>query len=203
MRPLLILDCDEVILRFAAPFRQWLRDTQGMELRFTSFSLTRDLRRIADGSPVTVEEFPALLNGFFADGQELQAPVPGVADALAGLSCDMDIVVLTNIADVHRARRASVLRRAGLDFPVHANRGPKGAAVAALAQGRRAIFVDDLPPHHQSVADLAGAVGRLHMVADPVLRPLIAPAPAAHARIDDWHAAAPWIRAHIEEGTGA
>jgi len=203
VRPLLILDCDEVILHFAAPFQQWLRETQDMELTFNSFSLTKNLRRIADDSLVAAEEFPALLDGFFAGGQELQQPVPGVVEALADLRKDMDIAVLTNIADAHSAMRISVLRRAGLDLPVHANRGPKGAAVAKMAQGRRAVFVDDLPPHHQSVADLAAAVGRLHMVADPVLRPLIAPAQAAHARIDDWPQAAPWIRARIEEGTGA
>ena len=59
-------------------------------------------------------------------------------------------------------------------------------------------FVDDLPPHHASVAQHAAHVGRLHMVADPALRGLIPAAPDAHARIDGWREADPWIRQWME-----
>jgi hypothetical protein len=60
------------------------------------------------------------------------------------------------------------------------------------------VFVDDLPPHHSSAAKHAPAVGRLHMVADATLRDLIPAAPDAHARIDSWKDAVPWIRARLE-----
>ena len=32
-RPLLISDCDEVLLHMVAPFRDWLAETQGIEFR--------------------------------------------------------------------------------------------------------------------------------------------------------------------------
>jgi hypothetical protein len=192
-RPLLILDCDEVILRFAAPFRQWLAGHRGIELRFDSFALVGNMRHREDGRPVAPALFPALLDGFFAEGQHLQTPVEGVVESLGRLSQRMEIVCLTNVPEAHAGIRAEVLRRHGLDIPVHANDGPKGRMVRDLAGKRRAVFVDDLPPHHASVARHAAHVGRLHMVADAELRALIPAAPDAHARIDGWAEAAEWI----------
>ncbi|WP_448582979.1 HAD family hydrolase [Thermaurantiacus sp.] len=198
MRPLLILDCDEVILRFAAPFRQWLDAVHGLALTFESFALAPNIRHKADGRPLDPPAFPALLDGFFAEGQRLQAPAEGAIESITALARDMDVAVLTNIPEAYREIRAEVLRGFGLDFPVHANAGGKGQVVAALTQGRPAVFVDDLPPHHASVASHAGHVGRLHMVADPELRKLIPMAPDAHARHDTWADAEIWIRNWME-----
>ncbi|MGQ5702609.1 HAD family hydrolase [Sandaracinobacteroides sp. A072] len=198
MKPILILDCDEVILEFAAPFARWLREARDVELKFESFALTGNMRHIADGRPVEAQEFPALLDGFFEHGQHLQAPAENALETLADLRREMDIVVLTNIPARWRDIRLDILKGHGLDVPVHANDGPKGRMVKELAAGRPAVFVDDLPPHHSSAARHAPDVGRLHMVADAGLRPLIPAAPDAHARIDRWDDAGRWIRTHLE-----
>jgi hypothetical protein len=198
MRPLLILDCDEVILEFASPFARWLADRHDIELRFDSFALVGNMRHRADGRPVDMADFPALLDSFFAEGQPLQAPAPGAVEALNALARAMDLVVLTNIPAAYRDIRLEVLRAHGLDVPVHANDGPKGRMVAALAAGRPAVFVDDLPPHHASASKHAPDVGRLHMIADRQLRGLIPAAPDAHVRIDDWADATPWIETWME-----
>jgi hypothetical protein len=198
VRPLLILDCDEVILEFAGPFARWLREDRDIELRFDSFALFGNMRHRADGRLVAHEEFPGLLDGFFEHGQHLQGPAAGAVEALTDLQRDMDLVVLTNIPAAWRDIRLGVLRDLGLDVPVHANDGPKGRMVKELAGERRALFVDDLPPHLESAAKHAPGVGRLHMVADATLRDLIPAAPHAHARIDRWDEAAPWIRAWME-----
>src|SRR3546814_7955502 len=60
-------------------------------------------------------------------------------------------------------------------------------------QPSAAVFVDDLAEHHASVAEIAPEVFRLHMVAEPRLARHVPPAPAAHARIDRWADALPWI----------
>jgi len=198
VRPLLILDCDEVILEFAAPFARWLREVHAIELRFDSFALVGNMRHLADGRPVDMQDFPALLDGFFANGQHLQVPAEDAIEALADLAHDMDLVVLTNIPAAYRDIRLSMLKAHGLDVPVHANDGPKGRMVAQLAADRRAVFVDDLPPHHWSAAKHAPAVGRLHMVADATLRGLIPAASHAHVRIDRWAEAGRWIRDYLE-----
>jgi hypothetical protein len=198
VRPLLILDCDEVILEFAGPFARWLRAAHDIELRFDSFALVGNMRHLSDGRPVDMQDFPPLLDGFFANGQHLQAPAEHAIEALTDLSRDMDLVVLTNIPAAYRDIRLSMLKGLGLEVPVHANDGPKGRMVKELAGNRRAVFVDDLPPHHSSAAKHAPAVGRLHMVADATLRGLIPAAPDAHARIDRWAEAQHWIRDFIE-----
>jgi len=202
MRPVLILDCDEVILEFAGPFQRWLRDAREVELKFDSFALLGNMRRLVDGALVEPQEFPAMLDGFFAEGQGYQAPVAGVLEALGALRQDMDVVVLTNIPAAYREIRVEMLGGLGLDFPVYANDGSKGAMVKQLADGRPAVFVDDLPPHHDSAAKHAPHVGRLHMVADATLAGLIPAAPAAHARIDGWPEAERWIRGWLA-GPGA
>lgn len=194
----MILDCDEVILEFARPFARWLHDARAIELRFDSFALAGNMRHLADGRAVDVQDFPLLLDGFFANGQHLQAPVEDAIPVLNDLSRDMDLVVLTNIPAAYREIRVSMLKGLGLDVPVHANDGPKGRMVKELAGGRRAVFVDDLPPHHGSAAKHAPDVGRLHMVADATLRRLIPAAPDAHVRIDNWADARSWIRDYLE-----
>ncbi|MBS3960784.1 MAG: HAD family hydrolase [Sandarakinorhabdus sp.] len=201
MKPLLILDCDEVILLFAGPFARWLREARDIDLRFDSFALAGNLRHIGSGELVAAAGVPALLDGFFEHGQHLQAPAAGAIEALSALSRDADLVVLTNIPAAWRDIRLDILKDHGLDVPVLANDGPKGRMVKELARDRRAVFVDDLPPHHASAAKHAPAVGRLHMVADAALRPLIGAAPDAHARIDCWDEAQHWIRNRLEGNT--
>ncbi|HQS98593.1 MAG TPA: HAD family hydrolase, partial [Novosphingobium sp.] len=64
----------------------------------------------------------------------------------------------------------------------------------------RALFIDDLPQHHDSVSQLTPDVIRLHLCGEPLLAPHIDcahQAGHAHARIDDWEAALPWILEQI------
>lgn len=197
-RPLLICDCDEVLLHFAAPFRDYLGDVHDLELRFDSFALSGNIRHRASGALADDLHMPALLDHFFETRMGHQPLVEGVAEALVHIQSFADVVVLTNIEDHHQARRAEQLAALGLALEVHSNQGPKGPAVSRLAAGRGpVVFVDDLPPHHRSVAQHAPAVHRLHMVAEPLLRPLLGPAEDAHARIDTWPQARTWIEARL------
>jgi hypothetical protein len=50
------------------------------------------------------------------------------------------------------------------------------------------------------VANHAPEVWRLHMIAEPRLAAATAPAPHAHARIDDWPAAVPWVLERLRGG---
>lgn len=196
-RPLVICDCDEVLLHFAEPFRAYLASVHDMELNFGSFSLAGSIRRRACGSGITQADVEPLLDGFFDQWIDRQYPAAGAVEALAELHRGADIVILTNVKDMVRTRRGEELARHGMPYEVICNRGPKGPPVAALIADRQpaaAIFIDDLPPHHGSVAKHAPDVHRLHMVADPELRALIPAAPDAHSRIDDWPSALPYIR---------
>ena len=196
-RPLIITDCDEVLMHFAIPFTAYLDTEHAMDLKFASFSLAGSIRKRACGSTLQQAEVEPLIDGFFATHISTQTPVPGAVAALASLAVHCDIVVLTNVKDAVRLDRSNELTRHGMPYRVIPNQGGKGGPVAALAAERpeaEIVFIDDLPPHHTSVAKHAPRVHRLHMVADPQLQGLLPPAPDAHARIDDWFGAEIWIR---------
>lgn len=199
-RPLVICDCDEVLLHFVAPFGDYLQRRHDLTLGLETFALTGNIRR-ADGAAIEATELLPLLDGFFDTDMTTQTPTPGAADALATLAESCDIVILTNVDSRHNAVRTAELARHGMPYRVVCNDGAKGAPVKALVDeygAPRAAFVDDLPPHHSSVKRAAPHVFRLHMVADPRLRGLIPAAIDADARIDDWPAALARLQIALE-----
>jgi len=199
-RPLIISDCDGVLLEFAAPFTAYLHSEHTLTLKLESYALAGNVRN-ASGEAVPASAFPALLDGFFQTHMPSQAPISGAVAALAQLARRCDVVVLTNIADHHAETRSRELARFGMPYRVIGNHGPKGPPLAALLAEYRpsaAVFIDDLPPHHSSVAALAPDVHRLHMVAERELRHLIPTAGDAHIRLDHWEDALP----HIEQLLG-
>jgi hypothetical protein len=205
MRPLLITDCDEVLLHMVRHFGTWLRERHDIAFAPDGGDFSNAMTR-PDGSPVPREEMWGLLDQFFPAEMARQTLVPGAAEALAKLSESANIVVLTNLGDHCRDHRITQLAEHGISHRVETNQGGKGGPVAALVAEYRpsvTVFVDDLAHHHDSVARHAPDVFRLHMVAEPKMAPHVPKAPAAHARIDDWAAAQAWIAARFAEGQRA
>lgn len=202
-RPLIITDCDEVLLHMVVPFREWLDEHHDVHFDMRERGFAEALRHKDSGIPLERELVWQLLVGFFDTEMHRQKPISGAVEAIARLSRIADVVVLTNIGQRHHAQRVAQLATHGLDFPVHWNHGPKGQPLAAIVQERRApvaLFIDDLTEHHQSVAQHAPGVWRLHMVGEPEIAGKIDAAPFAHARIDDWTSAEAWIAARMGEG---
>lgn len=204
MRPLLICDCDEVLLHMVRHFRTWLGEAHAIDFAFThdfASAMTR-----ADGSRPSREEMWTLLGGFFPAQMHRQTLVPHAREALAMLAESADIVILTNLQDHCQTHRVAQLAEHGIVHRVECNQGGKGEPVARLVAEHGdpvTVFVDDLAVHHESVAVAAPGVHRLHMVAEPEMAGAIPAAPHAHARIDDWRAAAAWIAARFAEGRPA
>ena len=186
-RPLLLVDADEVLLRFVERLEVYLL-SQGKELRLTSFQLSGNIYDIASGAKPDHHEVRGLIAGFFDACADDVPAVDGAANALKHLSQNYQIAILSNIPAACRARRETSLRAQGLAYPVIANRGDKGPVAARLAAATSApvVFIDDLPPQHQSVAAHAPDIHRVHFVADPRLAKMIAKAEHAHVRFDDW-----------------
>ena len=202
-RPLLITDCDEVLLHMLVHFADWLDEAHGFDFRLDAANFGEAIRDRATGEPVGPERIWPLLDGFFAGEMHRQNLVPGAIEALQAIGEEADIVVLTNLGDGHHAGRVEQLAGFGIRHRVLCNRGGKGRPVAGLLDELRpavAVFVDDLAVHHRSVAEHAPQVWRLHMIAEPRVAAHMPKAPDAHARIDDWGDAAAWIRARFEEG---
>ncbi|MGN6270755.1 MAG: HAD family hydrolase [Sphingomonas sp.] len=204
-KPLLICDCDEVLLHMVRHFGTWLRESHDIAFAPDGGDFANSMTR-ADGSRPTAEEMWGLLGGFFPGEMSRQTLVPHAREALEALSGIADIVILTNLSDACRTARIDQLAAFGIDHRVECNQGGKGDPVARLVAEHRAsvtVFVDDLAVHHDSVARHAPEVHRLHMVSEPSLAPSVPPAPAAHARIDDWREARGWIEARFVGGLPA
>ena len=186
-RPLLLLDADEVLLRFVEHLESHL-PTVGFELRLESFQLSGNIYSVETAKAAEPHEVKELISGFFEHRAHDVPLVPGVREALDMLAPDYEMAVLSNVPAARRDARLQNLRAHGINLPVLANRGEKGPAAASIAARHRApiIFVDDLPPQHKSVAHHAPDVHRVHFVADPRLAALIGPSKYAHARIDTW-----------------
>ena len=152
---------------------------------------------------VATEEMWRLLELFFTHEMDRQYPIAGAIAAMRTLAEHADVVVLTNLADKHQEARTRQLLGHGLDIRVFTNQGPKGPALQRILeefQPSQAVFVDDIAQHHGSVAELAPEVHRLHFCGEPTIAPLIRcahEAGHAHARIDDWTEALPWLLARL------
>ena len=202
-RPLLISDCDEVLLHMVRHFRDWLDEAQGIDFALHDENWGEAMMRRETGAIVPPAEIWPYLDAFFETEMKRQTLTPGAVAALERIGLRADIVILTNLGDHRQAPRVEQLAAHGIHHRVECNQGGKGEAVRALLDEFRpsvAVFVDDLAFQHTSVAKHTQEVWRLHMVAEPEVaahRPI---APDAHARIDDWPDAADWIVARFAEG---
>lgn len=197
-RPLLICDCDEVLVRFIEPFEAYL-GREGYALSFDSLEFTGNIRHLESGEYPDRRAVRDMLFRFFEEHLEEAPLMPGAADALKAISEVADIVILTNIDEEHRERRERALAASGMPYRVVSNRGAKGKAVKELAAACTGpwLFVDDLSLHHQSVASLCPEVNRLHFVADPRVQELAPVCLEANARFAAWDEALPWALATL------
>lgn len=205
-RPLLVSDCDEVLLHMVVPFRDWLDEAHHIHFDLVHGDWGEALRHKHDGTQVERGTVWNLLNGFFVTEMHRQQPIDGALDAISRISEVADIAILTNLMDHHNAARAAQLRAVGIHAPVHTNQGGKGEALARIIaehQPSVTVFVDDLGHQHESVAELLPDVWRLQLVGEPILWPRVASSPAAHARIDDWASAEQWILSKLLSGNPA
>jgi hypothetical protein len=195
-RPLLITDCDEVLLHMVSHFRDWVAEAHAVDFDLVAGDFSGALKRRATGAALKREEVWPLLDGFFETEMHRQTLVPGAREALDVLGQNADIVVLTNLTDKFNEARAVQLEAHGIAHRVVTNQGGKGDPVARLIaefSPSVTVFVDDLAHHHTSVAKAAPDVWRLHMIADAQVAAMTKPAADAHARIDDWGDALGWI----------
>ncbi|MEM1050986.1 MAG: HAD family hydrolase [Pseudomonadota bacterium] len=204
-RPLVISDCDEVILHMVAPFKVWLEESQGVDFDLTGGDFGKALRWRKSGEFLAPEEIWKKLGGFFDTEMERQQPIEGSIKALNTLAEKADLVVLTNLVDFRRDKRAEQLAAHGLHAKVYTNQGPKGPALAKIIeefQPSQALFIDDLAQHHASVKATTPYVTRLHLCGEPTIAdkiPCAHRAGDAHARIDQWEHALPWLAEKLKE----
>jgi hypothetical protein len=198
-RPLVVTDCDEVLLHMVRHFRDWLGDEHGIEFLLEGNPFVQSVRRKDSDRPVEEAELWGLLNAFFETEMARQTAIAGAAAAIAELQREADVVVLTNLVDRFGESRRNQLRDHGIEVEVVTNQGPKGEAVRRIVEAHapaRAVFIDDLAQHHASAAEVLPDIARLHFCGEPAIAPHVPcalKAGHAHARIDTWDEALPWL----------
>ncbi len=204
-RPLIISDCDEVILHMVTHFKDWLEESQGIDFNLAGNNFSEAMRWQDNGEVVEQKVIWKMLGGFFDTEMDRQTPIAGSIEALNALNEKADVVILTNLVDFRRDHRAEQLSRYGLQAPVYTNQGPKGPALQRILEEHspsRAFFIDDLAQHHESVKGTAPQVTRLHFCGEPMIANHIDcahKAGTADARIDNWDDALPWLMERLEE----
>jgi len=204
-RPLVISDCDEVILHMVTHFKDWLEESQGVDFKLEGANFAKALTWQESGEFLQAADVWKMLGGFFDTEMDRQLPIAGAVDSLNAISEHADVVILTNLVDARRDKRAEQLAAHGLHAEVYTNQGPKGPALQKIIAEHapsRAIFIDDLAQHHVSVFETTPDVVRLHMCGEPMIADTIDcahKAGHADARIDRWTDALPWLMDRLEE----
>ena len=195
-RPLLITDCDEVLLHMVSHFDAWLGEAHDIRFAFETGNFGEAMTHTPSGELVPQDRVWPLLEEFFRQEMHRQTIVPGAVEALGQIGEIADIVILTNLPDLAHPWRVEQLAAHGIAHEIVCNQGGKGVPARAIIDRHGAsasLFIDDLPIHHASVAKHSPDTWRLHMVAEPRLAPAVPTAEHAHARIDDWPTASEWI----------
>lgn len=187
---LLVLDVDEVVLHFIAPFQTLLAE-HGARLHFESFRLTGNVRSVSTGAALTGHELDRVTCELYRDQERRQTPVEGAAQAVSALADVADVVFLTAMHPQFHDERRRLLDASGLRAPMIATERAKGGVVAELRERWRGpiVFVDDIPPNLEGVRRSVADVRLVHMMANPDFRPFLPPLPAGAHRAADWREA--------------
>ncbi|BBC71612.1 conserved hypothetical protein [Altererythrobacter sp. B11] len=198
-RPLVVTDCDEVLLHMVRHFRDWLDEEHGIDFALKGDPFIQSLSRRNSPDPLKDEEVWSLLEQFFVGEMARQTAIEGSVEAIRELQREADVVVLTNLGDHFAESRQRQLQAHGIDLRVYTNQGPKGAALRRIFDEyapARAVFIDDIAKHHASAAEEVPEIGRLHFCGEPAIAghvPCAFSGGHAHARIDNWQEALPWL----------
>lgn len=198
-RPLVVTDCDEVLLHMVRHFRDWLDREHDVEFELEGNPFAQSMQRRGSDVPMSEAEMWELLGAFFDTEMPTQEPIAGAVEAITELQREADVVVLTNLVDSRNEARRLQLRDIGITAPVFTNQGPKGGLLRRIVEEHgtsRAVFIDDIAKHHESAMEHARHVHRLHFCGEPAIAPHVPcahEAGHAHARIDNWAEALPWI----------
>ena len=88
-RPLLITDCDEVLLHMVSHFDEWLDEAHGLDFAFERGGFGEAMTDKVTGGSVAIERVWPLLGEFFETQMHRQTLVPGALDAL-GVTLSVD-----------------------------------------------------------------------------------------------------------------
>src|SRR3546814_17384674 len=115
--------------------------------------VSKAMRWASNAELLEPKEVWHFLGRFFDTQMDRQLPIAGAVAGINRLAEAADVVVLTNLADERRDNRARPLAGHGITARGFTNQGPKGPALKSIIAEyvpSHALFIDDLPQHHES-----------------------------------------------------
>lgn len=202
-RPLLVVDVDEVILEFVAPFAAYL-GSRDLDLGMESFALHGNVFSRTDRRAVRDDEVTTLIDEFWGEQADWQQLAKGADEALAALAGRVEVVLLTAMPHAYREHRRKHLASLGLPYPLLTTEMAKGPAVRRLRGegGRSVAFVDDIARNHVSVMAEVPDAACFQLMAHEGLRKLLPPAPTNVTAVADWDEALPLIARALQVEAG-
>lgn len=197
-RPLLVLDVDEVVLEFVQPFTDFLNH-RGFHLRTDSFRLHGNVVAMETEQAAGREEVSNLLNGFFEAQETWQTPADRARETIAGLSNEVEIVMLTAMPHRYRDARRRLLDKHGFPYPLLTTEAAKGPAIGQLRgeTPRPVAFIDDIPNNLYSVQKSLPDAGLIHLMAHDGMRALLPPLGEEITKANSWPDAGNLARRHL------
>ena len=139
-RPLLLTDCDEVLLHMVAHFQDWLGEAHAIDFAFETGDFAGALTHRDSGALVDEDRVWPLLTDFFRGEMHRQTLVPGALEALGRIGEVADIVILTNLGDEAHGWRVEQLAAHGIAMRSSATRAARAfpPARSSIGTERRA-----------------------------------------------------------------
>tara|TARA_B100001540_G_C15778865_1_gene629989 strand:- start:1129 stop:1815 length:687 start_codon:yes stop_codon:yes gene_type:complete len=186
-KPLIISDADEVIVHFAAPFKEYIKQ-RNLYVDFKSYALWGNVRHQHNNEPIDRQQIKPLVDDFLDHITDQQPLVEGAVANLCQLAQTAQVLILTNINTHQAQKRKKHLHNNGLEFPLISNSGPKGPIVNYLQSQIKepVIFIDDIDKHITSVAQYVPHSLRLHFIASAELSQIEKQAAHSHIRCQNW-----------------
>lgn len=187
LKPLIILDADEVLLEFVKGIEIYAKSLN-LVFHLNSYALKGNLREKNTDRVLEAPEIDHFIFTFFSEYADKLTLVPGAKRAIDILSKTCEVVILTNVPSHAAEKRLGCFKNHDINLPLIANTGGKGRMVAELMKSAKSpvFFVDDLASQHTDVKEYAPHCHRIHFVADQRLAKITPKAPDAHIRFDQW-----------------
>ena len=150
--PLMIFDADEVLVHFAEPFSNYLKQ-HNHRLHLTGYRLDNAIKKSETNDVADPETAKDLVWGFINEETKNQPAAKGAPEALKKLQEYAQIIILSNVPHSVHDDRVLNLKSIGMDYPLISNEGMKGPAVKEILKDHKAesFFIDDNPYQVESV----------------------------------------------------
>ena len=143
-QPLVLVDADEVLVHFARPFMNYLRD-RDYGLQLNGYTLHDAILDTESNLPVDSQTAQDLVVSFIKGETHRQPATEGAIESMHHISKYAQIIIISNVPRYAHEARLQNFQELNLPFPFVSNEGQKGPALKQICDQvqKPAIFIDD------------------------------------------------------------